>query len=139
MRKAYFGVVGFAVGAHWAYLLYLPSGGFLALRWPRTIWLHLASVGWGAVVVTLPVPCPLTVLEDWARERANMRPLPSAGFVDRYVAGTLYPAGRTGVAQTLAFVAAAMSWAVLARQHHTGHDGRGRGPQAERAATPSRA
>jgi Protein of Unknown function (DUF2784) len=117
VKKAYFAVVAFSVGAHFGYLLYLPSGGFLALRWPRTIWLHLASVGWGAVVVTLPVPCPLTALENWARARAAMRPLPSTGFVDRYVAGILYPPGRTGVAQGIAFAAAAISWVVLARKH----------------------
>ena len=101
MKKAYFAVVVVSVGAHFAYLVYLPSGGFLALRWPRSIWLHLASVGWGVLVVTLPVPCPLTSLEDWARARAGMEPLPSTGFVDRYVAGVLYPPGRTGIAQAL--------------------------------------
>lgn len=114
MKKAHFAVVVVSVGAHFAYLLYLPSGGFLALRWPRTIWLHLASVCWGVAVVTLPVPCPLTSLEDWARARAGMQPLPSTGFVDRYVEGVLYPPGRTGAAQALAFIAAALSWVALA-------------------------
>jgi hypothetical protein len=117
MKKAYFAVVSFSVIAHFAYLVYLPSGGFLALRWPRSIWLHLASVGWGVVVVTLPVSCPLTALEDWARARAEMKPLPSGGFVDRYVAGILYPPGRTGIAQGIAFTAAALSWVALVRKH----------------------
>ncbi len=119
MKKAHFAVVIASVGAHFAYLIYLPSGGFLALRWPRTIWLHLASVCWGVVVVTLPVPCPLTSLEEWARARAGMRPLPSTGFVDRYVEGVLYPPGRTGVAQALAFSAAAISWVALARKRES--------------------
>lgn len=120
MKKAHFAVVIVSVGAHFAYLLYLPSGGFLALRWPRTIWLHLASVCWGVVVVALPVPCPLTALEDWARARAGMTPLPSTGFVDRYVEGVLYPPGRTGAAQALAFIAAVTSWVALAgrRESH---------------------
>jgi Protein of Unknown function (DUF2784) len=118
MKKAHFAVVIGSVGAHFAYLFYVPSGGFLALRWPRTIWLHLASVSWGVVVVTLPLPCPLTSLEGWARARAGMKPLPNTGFVDRYVAGVLYPAGRTGTAQALAFTAAAISWIALARKLH---------------------
>jgi hypothetical protein len=117
MNKAHFAVVIAAAGAHFAYLLYVPSGGFLALRWPRTLWLHVASVGWGVAVVALPLPCPLTSLEDWARARAGLRPLPSTGFIDGYVAGVLYPRGRTGLAQAAAFLAAAASWAVLARQH----------------------
>jgi Protein of Unknown function (DUF2784) len=116
MKKAHFAVVVVSVGTHFAYLIYLPSGGFLALRWPRTIWLHLASVCWGVAVVTLPVPCPLTSLEDWARAGAGMKPLPSTGFVDRYVEGVLYPPGRTGAAQALAFIAAAVSWIELARR-----------------------
>ena len=75
MRKAYFAVVAFSVCAHFAYLVYVPSGGFVALRWQRTTRLHVASVCWGALVVILPVPCPLTALEDWARARAGIAPL----------------------------------------------------------------
>lgn len=59
------------VGAHLAYLLYVPSGGFLALRWPRTMALHVPAVGWGIAVVTLRLPCPLTILESWARRSAG--------------------------------------------------------------------
>jgi hypothetical protein len=114
MRKGYVAVVAVSVGAHFAYLAYLPSGGFMALRWPRTARLHVASVCWGLLVVLLPVPCPLTALEDWARARASMAPLPATGFIDRYIAGVLYPSGRTGTAQALAFGAAAVSWVALA-------------------------
>jgi hypothetical protein len=109
-------VVGTAA-AHLAYLLYLPSGGFLALRWRRTFWLHLPTVCWGVGVVALEFPCPLTWLEAWARARAGMDPLPETGFIGRYVAGVLYPAHRTGWAQAFAFVAAAVSWTALAIQH----------------------
>ncbi len=116
MRKAYFAVVVFSVCAHFAYLVYVPSGGFVALRWPRMTRLHVASVCWGVLVVILPVPCPLTALEDWARARAGMARLPATGFVDRYVAGVLYPSGRTGIAQAVAFGAAATSWIALAKK-----------------------
>jgi uncharacterized protein DUF2784 len=116
MKKAYFAVVVAAVGTHFAYLIYLPSGGFLAMRWLRTIWLHLPNVCWGFGVAALRFPCPLTSLEEWARARAGMDPLPTTGFIGRYVAGVLCPANRTGTAQTLAFVAAAVSWIALAIQ-----------------------
>lgn len=114
MRRMYFAVVVLTVGTHFAYLLYLPSGGFLALRWPRTILLHVPSVVWGAGAVGLHFPCPLTWLERWARARAKMDPLPAGGFIDRYAAGVLYPSNRTGVAHALAFLSAAVSWVVLA-------------------------
>lgn len=116
-RRAYLAVVAATVGAHFGYLAYLPTGGFVALRRPRTIGLHLFAVGWGVAVVATNVPCPLTSLENWARARAGMRALPDTGFIDRYVAGVLYPSNRTGTAQAFAFVAAAVSWILLAREH----------------------
>ncbi len=116
MRKAYVAAVVFTVGVHLAYLAYVPVGGFLALRWPRTMALHRAAVAWGAAVITLELPCPLTSLESWARRRADMNPLPATGFVDRYVAGLLVPSGRVGVAQSFAFVSAAISWGLFARR-----------------------
>jgi hypothetical protein len=109
-----FAAVVLTVGAHFTYLVYLPSGGFLALRWPRSIVLHVPVVIWGVGVVVFELPCPLTELERWARTRAGMDPLPASGFIDRYVAGVFYPADRTGAAQTLAFSAAAVSWAAFA-------------------------
>ena len=109
-KSMYVAAVVGTVGAHFAYLIYLPSGGFLALRWPRSILLHIASVVWGVGVVALGLPCPLTQLEQWTRARAGMDPLPTAGFVQRYIAGVCYPAAATSVAQKLAFLAAVLSW-----------------------------
>lgn len=123
-KNAYAAVVVLTAGAHFGYLMYLPSGGFLALRWPRTILLHVPSVAWGVGVVGLHLRCPLTSLERWARARAGMDPLPAGGFVDRYADGVLYPSNRTGVAQKLAFLAAAVSWLVFASR------------RASRAAAP---
>ena len=40
MRPMYIVLVWLVVAAHFAFLIYLPAGGFLALRWRRTIWLH---------------------------------------------------------------------------------------------------
>ncbi|BBX66108.1 hypothetical protein MSAS_52820 [Mycobacterium saskatchewanense] len=114
MKKGYAAAVAATVAAHFAYLVYVPSGGFLALRWPRTLVVHVPAVAWGVAVVGLELPCPLTWLEAWSRRHADMDPLPAAGFIDRYVAGVLYPTGRTGTAQGFAFAAAAASWVLLA-------------------------
>jgi hypothetical protein len=107
------------VCAHIAYLLYLPSGGFLALRWPRTLIIHIPTVIWGIAVVGLHLPCPLTELEKWVRGRAHLDPLPPSGFIDRYLSGVLVPHGRTGAAQATAFVAAGVSWGVLIARHRS--------------------
>lgn len=107
-------LVVLAAAGHFAFLIYLPSGGFLALRWPRTIWLHVLTVVWGVGSVALHWPCPLTSLERWARERAGMSRLPSGGFIDHYINGVMYPQGATGVAQLLAFAAVVVSWILFA-------------------------
>lgn len=71
---------------------------------------------WGVAIVALPLPCALTSLENWARARAGMNRLPTTGFIDRYVAGVLYPSDRTGAVQALGFGAAALPWIALARK-----------------------
>jgi Protein of Unknown function (DUF2784) len=41
-------VVVAVVVVHFAFLGYLIVGGFIALRWHRTIWLHVPTVPWGS-------------------------------------------------------------------------------------------
>jgi hypothetical protein len=99
---------------HFGYLAYLVLGGFLAWRWPRTIWLHVATVGWGATIVAADllaggITCPLTYAEDWARRRAGDAPL-TTGFIDRYLEGVIYPERYAAVAQALAATAVLVSW-----------------------------
>jgi hypothetical protein len=76
---------------HFGYLVYLVLGGFLAWRSPKAIIPHVAAAVWGVLIVLGWVDCPLTAAEDWARQRSGEPPL-SAGFIDRYVTGVIYPA-----------------------------------------------
>ncbi|WP_310785162.1 DUF2784 domain-containing protein [Mycobacterium sp. Z3061] len=131
MKRRYFALVVATVAAHFAYLAYLPSGGFLALRWRRTFWLHVPTVCWGAAVVALDLRCPLTSLEDWARARAGMGALPQNGFIGRYVDGGVLPANRTGTAQALAFTAAALSWIALLIQSRRVSEGKSMAREAK--------
>ncbi|GAY18476.1 DUF2784 domain-containing protein [Mycobacterium sp. shizuoka-1] len=114
MKKVHLAIVIASVVAHFGFLIYLPSGGFMALRWRRTFWLHLPAVCWGVAVVAADVPCPLTALEQRARISAGLEPLGETGFIGRYVEGVLFPARQTRVAQALAFASAAVSWVALA-------------------------
>jgi hypothetical protein len=97
------------LAVHFAYLAYVVVGGFLAWRWPRTIWLHLLAAAWGLVVVVVPLACPLTVAEDWARRRAGEAGL-TRGFIDRYIEGVLYPERFTVFLQVLAGLLVVVSW-----------------------------
>ncbi|MFC4007510.1 DUF2784 domain-containing protein [Nonomuraea purpurea] len=80
-----------AMVVHFAFLAYLALGGFVALRWRRTIWAHLAVVTWGMLSIITPIECPLTVLEDWGRRKGGEAGLPASGFIDHYIEGVIYP------------------------------------------------
>lgn len=97
---------------HGAFLAYVVLGGVVALRWPRTLPLHVVAASWGLLVIAASVRCPLTVVEDWLRVRGGRAPLPG-GFIDRYVEGVLYPARLTPVVQLGAAALVFGCWAVL--------------------------
>ncbi|MGH8776601.1 MAG: DUF2784 domain-containing protein [Jiangellaceae bacterium] len=103
---------------HFAWLVYLAAGGFLAWRWPWAIWPHVAAAAWGAALVLAGLDCPLTAAEDWSRRQAGGAGV-STGFIDRYVEGVIYPERYTGVLQVLVALVVAVSWAgahLLARR-----------------------
>jgi hypothetical protein len=103
-------VVGeIAMTVHFAFLAYVALGGFLAWRWPRAIWPHLAAVAWGLGTVLVGLPCPLTDVEDWARRRAGQAGLPR-GFIDQYLEGVVYPERYTGLLQVIVAVVVVVSW-----------------------------
>ena len=60
-----------AMLAHFAFLAYLVVGGFLAWRWPWSIWVHVAVAVYGLFNVLVGWPCPLTHVENWGRVRAG--------------------------------------------------------------------
>jgi hypothetical protein len=103
---------------HFGYLAFVVVGGFLAWRWPRVFWVHLAAAAWGLAVVGIPLTCPLTTAEYWARRQAGQK-THTAGFIDRYIEGVLYPQRFTLLLQVLVGVTVVGSWvgAYLYRRH----------------------
>jgi hypothetical protein len=97
------------IGLHFLFLLYVVFGGFLAWRWPRMIWPHLAAAVWGAGIAVGVLECPLTAAENWARTQAGAE-VPAAGFIDRFIEGVIYPEQYTGRLQALAAAVILASW-----------------------------
>ena len=120
-------VVALTIFAHFLFIGYVVTGGVIALRWPRTIGLHVAAVLWAAASVAGHVGCPLTGLERWARRHADMQPLPSEGFIAHYITGVLYPADWVAAVQLLVFLIVATTWA------YYGWRGRRRNPKVSDA------
>jgi hypothetical protein len=103
-------LVTLALALHFAYLAYVVLGGFLAWRWPRAVGPHLVAVAWGMLIVAGWVDCPLTWVEDWARERAGQT-RPTAGFVDRYLDNVIYPERYVDVVRAAVALVVGVSWA----------------------------
>lgn len=103
-------VVVSTVVMHFAFIAYVLAGGFLALRWRRTMWLHVPAVIWGIGIAAKRVDCPLTWVERWDRTKAAMTPLSPDGFVAHYITGVIYPAGWVAAAQLVMFAIVAASW-----------------------------
>jgi hypothetical protein len=99
---------------HFAFICYVVVGGFIALRWRRTLWLHVAAVLWGVASVVGHVGCPLTGLERWARHHAAMPPLPPQGFIAHYITGVLYPVSWANAVQLAVFAVIVVSWTLWA-------------------------
>lgn len=101
--------------AHLGFVVFVPVGGFVALRFPRVLFAHLPSVAWAFGIVTIGWPCPLTNLENAFRERAG-RTTHEVGFIDAYLTGIVYPERFLPVLQGLVAASVVTSYALLARQ-----------------------
>jgi hypothetical protein len=88
------------VVAHAGFVVFVVLGGFLALRWRRTLWLHLPAALWGMLIEVAGWTCPLTPLENELRQRGGQAGY-TGGFVERYIVSILYPHELTRTTQIL--------------------------------------
>ena len=75
---------------HLAFIVFVILGGFLSLRWPKSILFHLPAVLWGALIELTGGVCPLTPLEQQWRRMAGDSGY-GGGFVDHYLIPVIYP------------------------------------------------
>jgi Protein of Unknown function (DUF2784) len=100
---------------HGAFVAFVALGGLLTPRRPRLAPYHLVAGAWGVAGLLVPLACPLTGLENWARRHAGRPALPT-GFVDHYIEGVLYPAALTPLARLVVAASVLTSVAVLIRR-----------------------
>lgn len=82
------------VAIHVAFVWFVVAGAWLALRWPRVIWLHIPAVVWAVWIEWTGRICPLTPLENDLRARAGLARY-EGDFIARWVFPLLYPDGLT--------------------------------------------
>jgi Protein of Unknown function (DUF2784) len=108
-------LVVMVAATHISFVAYVVFGGFLTLRWPRAIAPHAAAVGWGFAGILVPLLCPLTVAENWARQRAG-EPVIRDGFINHYLTGVLYPDHMLLQVRILAGCVMLASWLIAYRR-----------------------
>jgi Protein of Unknown function (DUF2784) len=119
---------------HFAFVVYVVVGGFLAWRWPRTIVLHLVAAGWGMLITVFSLECPLTAVEDGLRRRAGAQALPG-GFIDTYIEGVLYPERLVMEARAVAAILVLIAWVGLLVRWRSGRRDRSKAGSKAGAGT----
>ena len=79
---------------HLAFILFVVTGGLLALKWRRLAWLHVPAALWGALIEFTGGICPLTPLENLLRQASGSQGYAS-GFIEHYILPLIYPADLT--------------------------------------------
>jgi Protein of Unknown function (DUF2784)/DoxX-like family len=83
------------VTAHFAFLVFVVAGGFVARRRRWLMGPHLLAAAWGVYVEAMPgLICPLTPLENAFALRAGQAGY-QGGFIEHYLVPILYPEGLT--------------------------------------------
>lgn len=103
------------VVVHFAALAYIGFGGFLAWKWPKTLYLHVFFAVWGVVVNVAPLDCPLTELENHFRRQQGLGDLPG-GFNEHYIYGELFPEELLPVVAVLAVAVLVVSYVGVYRR-----------------------
>jgi hypothetical protein len=79
---------------HLVFVIFVVTGGFLVIKWPKFIYAHIPAAIWGAMVEFFGWICPLTPLENWLRRQAGQATY-DVSFVERYVVPLIYPSELT--------------------------------------------
>jgi hypothetical protein len=81
---------------HFTFVIFVALGGFVVLRWPPVMFLHLPAVVWGVLVECANWTCPLNPLEDWFRHLGGeVSTAYAKGFIDYYVSLIIQPENPT--------------------------------------------
>ena len=109
------------VAVHFAFLVFVIAGGFLARRYRWLVVPHVAAALWGVYIEATPgLLCPLTPLENRFAALAG-RAGYEGGFIEHYLVPIIYPDGLTrGMQWALAALVVVVNVAVYAWPRRAG-------------------
>jgi hypothetical protein len=100
---------------HALFIVWVVFGAFVTRSRPVLRWLHIASLVWGILTELLPLPCPLTLLENWLEAKAGVEPY-RGGFLLHYLDKLVYPDISATVLTVAGLIICALNLALYGRQ-----------------------
>ena len=79
---------------HFAFILFVIFGALLFFVTTKIIFIHLPALIWGSYIELTSSICPLTYLENWLLQKANLTTY-SEGFIQNYLVPIVYPTNLT--------------------------------------------
>ena len=79
---------------HFTFVLFVVFGALLIFVSIKIVFIHIPAVIWGSYIELTNSICPLTYLENWFLDKANLT-IYSEGFIQNYLLPIVYPTGLT--------------------------------------------
>jgi len=79
---------------HFAFILFVVFGALLFFVSTKIVFIHIPAFIWGSYIELTHSICPLTYLENWFLNKANLT-IYSEGFIQNYIVPIVYPADLT--------------------------------------------
>ena len=79
---------------HFAFILFVVFGALLFFVTTKIIFIHIPAFIWGSYIELTNSICPLTYLENWFLQKANLTTY-SEGFIQNYLVPIVYPTNLT--------------------------------------------
>ena len=84
---------------HFAFIIFVVFGALLFFVSTKIIYAHIPALIWGIFIELTHSVCPLTYLENWFLQKANLTTY-SEGFIQNYLLPIVYPTNLTDNLQT---------------------------------------
>ena len=79
---------------HFVFILFVVFGALLFFVIKKIVFIHIPALIWGSYIELTHSICPLTYLENWFLDKANLT-IYSEGFIQNYLVPIVYPADLT--------------------------------------------
>ena len=79
---------------HFAFILFVIFGALLFFVAKKIVFIHIPAIIWGSYIELTHSICPLTYLENWLLQKANLTTY-SEGFIQNYLVPIVYPMNMT--------------------------------------------